>query len=176
MRTSAPGTPTPAERRRRGRGFTLIELVVVLFILTIVLGMVGVRLTRDHGDLVRDEARRLALVMQNAQQQAILEGRPLAFALTPEGYQFLRLDANSRLIPIRADELLAPRTLPPLMTIGPLKPRAEGGERMDLILFDPSGEFPAFTLVLALGDAVWYVQGQSDGQVHSSPSLETAAL
>lgn len=174
MRTLAPGTSTRAEPGRSGRGFTLIELVVVMLILTIVLGMVGVRLTRGHGDLVRDEARRLTLVLQNAQQQAILEGRPYAFALTPEGYQFLQLDASGRLVPIKADELLTPRTLPAAMTIGPLKPRAETTGRPDLILFDPSGEFPAFDLVLAIGEVVWYVQGQNDGRVHSSPFLEPA--
>ncbi len=168
-------------------GFTLIEIVVVLLVLTIILGMAGVQLTRDDTDAVRDEARRLALVLQNAQQQAILEGRPYAFALTDDGYHFLRLGEKNRLVPIEADEVLAPRRLPRAITLSPHKfteqtqKRADSMERTnkraDLILFDPSGEFPAFTLVFEVGQqAVWYVQGRTDGQIHSASTLEPAAI
>lgn len=160
------------------RGFTLIEVVVVMLILTIILAMVGVRLTRDPSDIVRDEARRLALVLQSAQQQAILEGRPYAFAVTDEGYRFLRLNNEGRLVPIETDELLAPRLLPQAMTLAPVRPKTDGSDnetRYDLILFDPSGEFPAFAMVFEAGEIHWYVQGMSDGQILSSPTLEAAA-
>jgi general secretion pathway protein H len=173
MRTSVTGT-TKELRASAHRGFTLIEVVVVLFVLTIVLGFVGVRLTRDEGDLLRDEGRRLALVLQNAQQQAILEGRPYAFALTPEGYRFLGLDRENHLVPIEFDELLGPRVLPRVMTLGPVKPRGDKSTKADPIVFDPSGEFPSFTLVLTIGEAVWYVQGSNDGRIRSAPALEQA--
>jgi|SRR6266481_2345340 len=170
MPTSVPGTTN----RCASRGFTLIEVVVVVLILSIMVGMIGARLTRDEGDIVRDEARRLALVLQGAQQQAILEGRPYAFALTREGYQFLLLNAKNRLVPIETDELLGPRTLPRPLTLEPKKQRDEMKQRTDLILFDPSGEFPAFTMVFTFGRLVWYVEGRSDGRILSAPALEPA--
>src|SRR5690606_11760242 len=137
--------------RTRGTaaGFTLIELVVVLLILTIVLRMIGIRLTRDVRDTVRDEAERLALALQSAREQASLEGRPYAFALTDEGYQLLRLGDEGRLVPVREDEILGPRRLPRALTLAPERPAGAAPARADLILFDPSGEFPAFTMVFA---------------------------
>jgi general secretion pathway protein H len=154
-------------------GFTLIEVVVVMLVLTIILGIVGVRLTRDESDIIRDEARRLSMVLQSAQQQAILEGRLYAFAFGGDGYRFLRLNSEGRLVPIEADELLGPRLLPPPMTLEPVRPKdSTGEERRDLVLFDPSGEFPAFTMVFNVGELVWYVTGRSDGQIRSSPQLE----
>lgn len=178
MPISVPGTPTRSEYMPSVRGFTLIEVVVVLLIITIILGIVGVNLTRSRSDVVRDEAQRLAVVLQNAQQEAILEGRPLGFAFTADGYRFLRLNDKGHLVPIEADELLSPRSLPPPISLAPVEPTnaqttsANTTKPTDPIIFDPSGEFPAFTLVLSVGDISWYVRGQSDGQVLSSPSPE----
>lgn len=160
----------------RWRGFTLIELVVVMLILTIILGMVGVRLTHDESDLIRDEARRLALVLQNAQEQAILEGRPYAFALTDDGYLFLRLGDDGKLVPVQADAVLAPRRLPRSMTLYPHKPADDDARRRaDLILFDPAGEFQAFTMVFEVGGLVWYVRGSADGRIESTSTPEPRA-
>lgn len=165
-------------------GFTLLEVVIVLLIITIILGIVGVNLTRDQSDILRDEAERLALVLQNAQQQAILEGRPYGFTFTDTGYRFLRLNDDGRLVPIDTDELLSPRRLPPAILLTPERSAAkdttndkstDAKKRSDLIVFDPSGEFPAFTFVLSVGDVFWYVRGQSDGRVVPSPLPEPAA-
>ena len=180
MPTSVPGTRTSAARGSGVRGFTLIEVVVVLLIITIILGMVGVNLTRNPSDVLRDEAQRLALVLQNAQQQAILEGRPYGFAFADDGYRFLRLNDKGRLAPIEFDELLSPRQLPVPISLAAAGSTADktrsasAAKPPDLIVFDPSGEFPAFTLVLSVGDISWYVRGQSDGQVLSSPLAEPA--
>lgn len=179
-----PHPPPPADARctrclrHQLSGFTLLEVVVVLLIITIILGMVGVNLTRNPTDTLRDEADHLALVLQNAQQQAILEGKPYGFKFSEKGYVFLRLDANYHLVPIETDELLAPRELPPAITLilsettdKNAKP-ADPNKHHDVIVFDPSGEFPVFNLALSIGDLYWYVRGQSDGQVLSSPLAE----
>jgi general secretion pathway protein H len=158
------------------RGFTLIEVVVVVLILSIMIGMIGVNLSRDQTDVLRDEGRRLVLVMQGARQQAILEGRPYAFAIMSDGYRFLQVDKDgTRLVPVEADELLAPHKLPWPMTLEPQKPKEDMKQRSDLILFDTSGEFSTFTLILAIGELRWYIQGQSDGQISSSAALTPGA-
>lgn len=178
MRTSAPGTRVKASTAApatcsRARGFTLIEVVVVMLVLTIILGIVGVRLTRDESDIIRDEARRLSTVLQSAQQQAILEGRLYAFAFADDGYRFLHLNADGRLVPIEADELLGPHLLPAPIRLEPVQSKNDTDEtRRDLILFDPSGEFPAFTMIFSVGELAWYVRGRADGQITSSPQAE----
>lgn len=152
---------------------------MVLFILTIILGVIGVRLTRDQGDIVREEARRLAVLLQNARQQAILEGRPYGFVLTRDGYRFLRLDEQHRLSPVSGDALFRERVLPPAVRLQPFQPSDEepdedANERPGLIVFDPSGVFPAFTMRLESEGIAWYVRGRTDGQILSSPFLEPA--
>jgi general secretion pathway protein H len=192
LRSARPHSPFRTGREaRRGAlraqllmsGFTLLEIVVVLLIITIILGMVGVNLTRNRSDVLRDEAERLAVVLQNAQQQAILEGRPYGFTFTDRGYRFLRINDSGHLVSVETDELLAPHELPPAVTLAPetgseamtaAKTTDASKKRSDVIVFDPSGEFPAFTLVLSVGDFSWYVQGQSDGQVLSSPLPKAA--
>ena len=167
-------------------GFTLIEIVVVLLIITIILGLVGVNLTRNPADTLHEEADRLALVLQNAQQEAILEGRPYGFAFTESSYLFARPDPSApsadgvTLVPIQADELLTPHQLPAAMTLTPSATNEAQDssaknkkKRFDQIVFDPSGEFPVFQLTLSIGDLYWYVRGQSDGQVVSSPLAES---
>jgi general secretion pathway protein H len=161
----------------------LIELVVVVLILSIIVGLLGVKLSRDQTDTLRDEARRLVLTMQGAQQQAILEGRPYAFAVTNDGYRFLQLDKDGkRLVPIQTDQLLAPHALPYPLTLEPVRPKddkaglKDGTKRKaDIILFDASGEFSVFTLILAAGDTRWYVEGQSDGRISFSTTRSNPA-
>ena len=69
--------------------------MVVILIIVIVLGLVGVNLEPDRETVVRDEARRMALLLRTAQQEAILQGKILAMEITPEGYVFLMLNDNS---------------------------------------------------------------------------------
>jgi len=153
----------------------------VLLILAVVLSIVGVRLPRDRADVVKDEAQRLALLLQNAQQQAILESRPYGFVLTEDGYRFLELDNEFRLVPARGEALLRARVLPPLVRLAPLAPAAaaEGARpgpegRRDLVLFDPSGDFAVFTFKLESDGIVWYVRGYPDGRILSTPFLDPA--
>lgn len=162
------------QRLNTARGFTLIELAVVMFLLVIIIGLTGVRVSRDRSDIVRDEARRLALVLQNAQQQAILEGRLYAFTLTPDGYVFLQAGADRKLVPLSPADPLGPHALPYPVTVDLLKPESDSDLR-GLVLFDPSGDFTVFGFVFRLDDIAWYVQGYSDGQIRSSPSLDAPA-
>jgi general secretion pathway protein H len=151
---------------RAARGFTLIELAVVMLLLVILLGMAGMRLTRDRPDIIRDEARRLVIMLQGAQQQAVLEGRPYAFALTRDGYRFLRAD-NAGKLHVVGGEVLPPHTLPYPMKLESSKTRTEADKRPDIV-FDPSGDFGAFVLTLRFDEIRWYVEGSSDGEIRSS--------
>ncbi|MBI3898583.1 MAG: GspH/FimT family protein [Gammaproteobacteria bacterium] len=158
------------------RGFTLIEIAVVLLLMVIVLGFVGVRLERDDNDMVHDEASRLVLALQGAQQQAILEGRLYAFELRRDGYGFLQFDADGKPAKIGSADPLGPHALSYHITLNPIKSAtSDAKKRTDIVYFDPSGALDPFTFVLELHDSVWYVQGQNDGQIRASRSIEPAA-
>ena len=85
---------------RRQQGFTLIEIAVVMLIIVIILGIVSVNLEPDPESGVRDEAKRLVLLLQTAQDEAILQSKVLAVAFEPQGYSFQVLDEKNEFQPL----------------------------------------------------------------------------
>jgi general secretion pathway protein H len=67
------------------RGFTLLELLVVLFIVGIIVSIVAVSVGRIRDKTVfTEEARRIYLTTKHAREAAILERREVAFRLNEE--------------------------------------------------------------------------------------------
>jgi general secretion pathway protein H len=149
-------------------GFTLIEVVVVMFLLVIILSVVSVNLGGDDSATVRLEARRLALLLQTAQEEAILQGRVLAVVLKEDGYSFVQLDSEGEFQPLD-DDVLRPRLLPPGVILATIE--IEGvaqGEEPRLILL-PTGEIIPFQLTFAQGQARWMVEGHFNGEIIPLP-------
>jgi general secretion pathway protein H len=144
-----------------------------VLIIVIMLGLAGVRLTRGEIDLVREEADRLALLLQAAQQEAMLQGRVYALATARDGYQFLSLDDKGRLRPVK-DDLLRERRLAPSVRIAAVRVDGAGDDAQtgasaarDGVVLAPSGEVPAFSILFAAGEARWYVVGRPRGGIRS---------
>lgn len=76
-------------KRLRAGGFTLLELMVVIVIVSILAGFVAVNLDiRNTPKTIREEAQRLGLLMQLASEQAIYSRAQLGIRLHPENYEF----------------------------------------------------------------------------------------
>ncbi|MGE5651088.1 MAG: GspH/FimT family pseudopilin [Bacillota bacterium] len=90
------------------RGFTLLELLVVLVIAGIMLGVVTLTALPNQQRALQDDAQRIALLMQLARDEAIVRNRPVAFEAGPERYRFLILD-DSTWAPLPQDDLLRER-------------------------------------------------------------------
>ena len=80
-------------RSSRTRGFTLIEILVVITIIAIVLSIAVLSLgvLGDDRDLRREALRMMALVGV-AQDEAIMQGREFGLEFTQNGYRFVELD------------------------------------------------------------------------------------
>jgi len=156
--------------RARARGFTLVELLVVVVIVVVMVALAGAQLMRSPAEAVRDESERLALLLQAAREEAILQGRVFAFGAGRESYRFLRLERDGKLKIAGNDELLRPRQLAPGVAIESLQ--VEGAESEDSqqpkgVVFLPSGDLPAFRIVLAGRGARWSVVGAPDGTIRA---------
>ena len=74
---------------RAMRGFTLVELMVVLAIIGITLGMVSFNAMPSPRQNLQGEASRIALLLQLARDEAIVRNRLVAFEADGEYYRFL---------------------------------------------------------------------------------------
>jgi general secretion pathway protein H len=69
----------------KSRGFTLIELVLVLVIMSVGLALVLTSLSKTYEKgLIRDEAGRAQQMMRYAHEQSLLKRMPYQFGLDPE--------------------------------------------------------------------------------------------
>jgi general secretion pathway protein H len=99
---------------RRQRGFTLIEIVVVAFIIAIMASTIAVRFNFDTSDKrLREEVRRLDVLLHLAWEQSLIEGRSVGLEITRDSYRFFLYDQfERRWITMQDDRLLKERTLP----------------------------------------------------------------
>ena len=94
---------------RNARGFTLIEMLVVLVIAGILVAAASLALTRNPRTDLAEEAQRLALAFETASDDAQLRAAPLAWAPVNGGYHFLSRDRDGGWRTLDDDPLLQPR-------------------------------------------------------------------
>jgi type II secretion system protein H len=112
------------------RGFTLIEVMVVMVIIGIMAGMAVSLMRPDPGRAAEAEAWRLARLAERLGREAEMTGQVLALSWTVEGYEFTRRDDDGNWVPLDSDSVFEPRRFEPGVRL------ADSGE----VRFAPDGE------------------------------------
>jgi len=154
----------------RQPGFTLLEILVVVALIGIVLAFVGLNLDPDPTAKLRTEAERMVLVLQSAQEEAILQGVMIAVALGRDGYAFHQFRGGNKMAAVEGDDLLRPRRLPFGIEIS--RADVEGLPESDdpWILLYPSGQLTPFRVTLSQGDYRRQIEGGLTGRIRTLPS------
>ena len=153
----------------RGRGFTLIEMLVVLMVMGLFVGLVSTIARPDDRAVLRLEAERLSQLLDFAAVEAQLTGKSVAWTADGPGYRFWRSGEDSTWGEIRDNDLLGARTLPLGMTVSGLRVenmRPQGAMRLE---FAPQGATLAFDIVMSLGAERYAVAGSPLGEVRALP-------
>jgi len=159
----APRRPLRRPGAPAERGFTLVEIMVVMVIIGITLGMVSVNVLPSPRQDLQAEARRLSLLLQLARDEAIVRNRPITFEATQERYHFL-VRNETRWDLITNDDVLRERAFKnaPLTLL--LNPANAGTIDPLRITFGREPVDKPFTLTLANGG--YQVAIEADGVGH----------
>jgi general secretion pathway protein H len=176
--SSTAGARSPNRMRtfRPPAGFTLIEMLVVVFIIGIIAAgvLLSVSITGTDHEL-QTESERLATLMNYARDEAEMQTRELGLACSASGYEFFAFDPRTALWGgIPEDDALRARTLPAGLT---LKLNVEGHDivfkppnktdpkKPDVMIFS-NGDLSAFELTVVRDGATRSVKVAVDDKGH----------
>lgn len=130
------------------RGFTLLELLIVIVIAGITLGLVSFNAMPSERQVLQKDAQRIALLLQLARDEAIVRNRPIVFEAGQERYRFLIRNGNEWQ-PIPQDDLLREREFkrPPIVLA--IDPPAPGQTNPLRIVFGREPVDKPFVLTLS---------------------------
>lgn len=143
---------------RPSSGFTMIEILVVLVVVGLLASLAIVNL--GGGQQLRElenEVREVYLLMQTANEQAILNNEELGLVLEDDGYQFVVYDVETAKWEVKEERLFSKRSYPEWLTVTLLlddeesETGSEEGELSPDLMFLSSGETDQFEMEFTIG-------------------------
>jgi type II secretion system protein H len=145
----------------RAPGFTLIEILVVIFIVALITSVIVLKNMNTFTLSSKTTAYHLLNVFQLAEQEAMLQGEVLGFSITPAGYQFLVFQnsedgLSGKWSLLTDNRFLAASSLPSRIKL----------ETTQHIIIFPTGELTPFTLNIGINHQIQYqLIGETNGNL-----------
>ncbi len=164
-------TPQANKTDRIQRGFTLIELMVVIVIMSIMLSFLVISIGGGERDKsLQDEAKRITALIKLAAEQSLLQSIEIGLLADEESYQFLKQDGE-QWVPLPENNFRK-RTLPQeiqfeLISVDHAPPPEQLEKPIPQILLLSSGEMTPFEFEIRGDDIDYYfsLTGSAMGQL-----------
>jgi general secretion pathway protein H len=153
-------------RRENISGFTLIEILIVLVIIGITIALISVNFARDERAELNETAKRLALILQAANNEAIASGKSLAFIGNTSAYAFYNRNSERQWSKPITETPFAENRLPSSTSIVDLQIDETRVPIATPLIFSSSGFNPSFRIELASSDIRLAVVGESSGNIY----------
>jgi general secretion pathway protein H len=164
--------------RSAARGFTLVEILVVVVIVAIIASMVVLSVNvLGKDDEIAQETRRLSALLEMTREQAEMQNRDFGLRLEERRYDFVRYDVRrGEWATVPGESLYRVRELPPGLRFrlfleareAILKPPSDRKKpRPPQVMFLSSGDLTAFELKLLREDSDHEatITGKVDGSI-----------
>jgi len=160
------------------KGFTLIELMVVIVIIAVIASFTTLSLGKNEHRLVEDEAKKLAALLALNVEEAILYGEERGISFHNNQYYFYTW--RETWIKITQDDVFYPRTVPENIQLQidvekmPLEIVTDN--TLPQIWIASSGELVPFTITLTLltqPTFSYQIQGLINGTIQTKPLSTT---
>lgn len=162
--------PTSATGTARARGFTLLEILVVLVIVAVLAGLLVFSYQDNPQQRLRREAAALAALLNVAAEEAVMRSVELGLIIGDEGYRFVYFDTVRRRWEPVSEKPLLERTFDEPLTVSfeldgermtererelirQFATRTPNEEDRPLLLLLSSGEITPFSLTLEYDEA-----------------------
>jgi len=153
----------------RHRGFTLIEVMTVVFIIGVIITFASLSIGQNSDHTLEEEAKRLQYLIKLASEESVLRATSMTVVITKEGYQFETIQGD-QFVPLEKDKLFRKREFPQDMKITmEIQGQSVSFDNKDhppRIFILSSGEMTDFKITLGLEDSQPYIiTGDLIGQV-----------
>ena len=158
-----------ASLRWRHSGFTLIEVLIVVAVIAVASAVLVLAVSPSDATRARNEARRLAALLELALAEARAGGQSIAWAPVAEGYTFYRRGEDGEWREFEADSAYRRRALPEGVTLRDVivesRPLREG----ERIVLTPYGLAGAIVATISAPNASFTLRGGPLGRVSLTP-------
>ena len=152
-------------RAVRKAGFTLIELLVVLAILAVVASTVSILALPGEAAAARDEARRLAALLESAMQESRASGRSIAWSAEAHRYAFWHRDEDGDWTLYPRDSVYRARALAERTELTGVRVDGRSVAPGERVVFSPHGLRNELRATVVSASAQFTIEGDAIGRV-----------